>query len=354
MNSQERPHMIRAQLHALLGAGPTLARLDALHLEALRTLGPAHEVTLTVEYHLNHHRDLALAAGDPVAIATDLWDRVRVALPADHPTHRAITSHLVRCFNRRGRSGDLDRAVALRRDQVRRHAHSPGADGAGTAQLHLGAALLERGRFGWLDPDIASRGPNNDLLAARELIESELDRRLDTHGPDHLYTWRAQALRCQLLVALAQDTGGLWTAEALTLAEDIMRYEWEQARCHTVGALHAQLWRAEALLLLDRDREAEAEARLASVLAYRYPGPEVANALLVLARTLAGRNRHAARAAADLAVKTRLVWSATDGYPVVEAQLLVDRLRRVDGHIVKAAGATVPSARRCRTSARSR
>lgn len=346
--------MIRAQLHALLGAGPTVARLDALHLEALCTLGPEHEVTLTVEYHRSHLRDLTLPPEDSVAIATDLWDRVRVALPADHPLHRAITSYLVRCFVRRGRSGDLDRAVALRRDQLNRHAHGPGADGIGTARLHLGAALLERGRFGWLDPDVASRGPNDDIVAARELIESELDRRWGTHGPEHPYTWQAQALRCQLLVALAQDADGRWTAEALGLAEDILRYEWDRSRCHTVDALHAQLWRAEALLLLGRDREAEGEARLASVLAYRYPGPEVGNALLVLARTLAARNRHAARAAADLAVKTRQAWSAADGYPVVEAQLLVDRLRRVEGHTVRAIGATAPSIRRCRTSARGR
>ncbi len=166
----------------------------------------------------------------------------------------------------------------------------------------------------------------------------------------HPYTWRARALRCELLLTLAHDAAGAWAAKALALADALIGYEWERARAHTIGALHAQVWRAEALLVLGRDREAEGEARLASFLASRYPDPNVGDALLVLARTLARRDRRAAKAAADLALNARMRWSTLDGYHVTEARLLVDRLRRADGHVVRAIGA--PSGRRCRTSAR--
>jgi len=350
-NIQERPHLIRAQLHALLGAEPTTDRLDALHLEAQRMVGAAHEATLTVEYHLCDQREPTLPAEDALAIAADLWDRVRVALPSNHPTHRAITSHLVGCLIRRGRPGDLNLAVACRCDQLQRHGHGPGADGLGTAYLHLAAVLVERARFGWLDPEVTPAAAN-DAEAAGELIRFEVNRRSRTHGPSHPYTWQARALRCEFLLTLAHDGTSGWATEALALADALIGYEWECARRHTVGALHAQLWRAEALLLLGRDREAEGEARLASFLASRYPDPNVSDALLVLAGALARRNRRAAKAAADLALNARLRWSAADGYHVAEVQLLVDRLRRVDGHVVREIGAPVPSARRCRTSAR--
>jgi hypothetical protein len=351
MSDRDQPHVLRAELHALLGAGPTADELDALHREARRVLGAAHEVTLTVEYHLAAHRDLTLAADDSVSIAIDLWDRVRVALPADHRAHRAITSHLVRCLSRGGRPEDLDQAVALRCDQLDRHAYGSDPEGIGTARLYLAAALLERGRFGWLSRAGTGRELDADLVAARQLIESELDRRSGTHGPTHPYTWQARALRCPLLVALAQDTGGAWAGQALGIAEALIRYDWERAGCHTVDALHAQLWRAEALLLVGRPRAAEGEARLASFLASRYTRREMGNALLVLARTLAGRDQRAARAAADLALTIRRTWCAADGYHVAEAHLLVERLRRGEGHVVKAVGATAPG-RRCRTSAR--
>ncbi len=64
-NLEERPHLIRAQLHALLGAGATTDRLDALHRDAQRMLGAAHEATLTVEYHLRALCEPALPAGKP-------------------------------------------------------------------------------------------------------------------------------------------------------------------------------------------------------------------------------------------------------------------------------------------------
>lgn len=350
-NILERPHLIRAQLYALLGAGPTTDRLDALHLEAQRMLGAAHEATLTVEYHLCDRREPTLPAEDALAIAADLWDRVRVALPSNHPTHRAITSHLVGCLIRRGRPGDLNLAVAHRCDQLQRYGHGPGADGLGTAYLQLAAVLVERARFGWLDPEVTPAAAN-DAEIAGELIRSEVNRRSRTHGPGHPYTWQAHAVRCELLLTRAHDAAGGWATEALALADAVIGYEWERARGHTVGALHAQLWRAEALLLLGRDREAEGEARLASFLASRYPDPNVSHALLILARALAGHNRRAAKAAADLGLNARLRWSAPDGYHVAEARLLVERLRRADGHVVHAIGAPVPSARRCRTSAR--
>jgi hypothetical protein len=348
---RERPHLIRAQLYALLGAGPTADRLDALHLAAQHMLGAAHETTLTVEYHLRVHRAAALPAEDALAIAADLWDRVRVTLPPNHSTHRAITSHLVGCLIRRGRPGDLNLAVAHRCEQVQRHGHGPGADGLGTAHLHLAAVLVERARFGWLDPEVTPAAAN-DAEAAGELIRSEVDRRSRAHGPGHPSTWQARAVRCELLLARARDAAGGRAAEALALADALIGYEWEHARGHTVGALRAQLWRAEALLLLGRGREAEGDARLASFLASRYPDPNVSDALLVLARALAQRDRRAARSAAELALNARLRWSVPDGYHVAEARLLVDRLRRVDGHLVRAIGAPVPPPRRCRTHAR--
>jgi hypothetical protein len=345
----ERPHRIRAQLHALLGAGATADRLDALRREAQRMLGADHEATLTVEYHLRAQRGPTLPAADALAIAADLWDRVRVALPSNHPTHRAITSHLVGCLIRHGRPGDLNLAVLHRCDQLRRHGHGPGADGLGTAHLHLAAVLVERARFGWLDPEVTPAAAT-DAEAAGELIRSEINRRSRTHGPSHPYTWQARALRCELHLTLAHGAASARATEALALADALIGYEWERVRGHTIGALRAQVWRAEALLLLGRDREAEGEARLASFLASRYPDPNVGDALLVLARTLVRRDRRAAKAAADLALNARLRWSTPDGYHVTEARLLVDRLRRVDGHVVRAIGA--PSARRCRTSVR--
>src|SRR5262249_24600710 len=238
----------------------------------------------------------------------------------------------------------LDFAVALRRDQLRLRAYGPGADGMGTARLELGSALLERRRYGWLVTGLAQRGHDEDhdedMVAARGLIESELRRGAGSDGVNPPFTWRARVLRCELLAVLAQSARGQpaleWALEALDSAEAVARYEWERSASHTVGGLHAQLWRAEALMVLGRHRDAEREARLASVLAYRYPGPEMGNALLVLARTLAGRDRRGRLAAAEVALTARRAWFSADGYQVAEAHQLIDQLRRVEGRVVKA------------------
>jgi hypothetical protein len=334
MNPDERPEAdaaFRARLHALLGAGATTTRLEALYSEARRCLGAAHEVTLIIECHLDQHRCRALPADEAMALGADLWDRGRAALPADHPTLRAITSLFVGCLNRRGHAGDLDRVVALRRDELHRAHGDQGADWTGIARVQLGSALLERGRFGWLDPDVDQRDADKDIAAARELIEHELSRRSGVHGRDHPFTWQARTLRCGLLVALAQrarrQRSRAWAGEALVSADALAQYEWDRFGRHTVRALRAQLWRAEALLVLQRDRQAESEARLASVIARRYCGPEAGNALVVLAWALVGRDRQAALAAAEAALTARLAWFSADGYQVAEAQQLVDKLR---------------------------
>jgi hypothetical protein len=327
-----REAVLRARLHALLGVKGSAAHLGALHQEAADGLGPGHHVTLLVECKLNIQRGLTLPVEDSLALWTDLVDRASCSLAEGHPTLMAIRSEYARCLSRRGQPGDLDRVVEMRRQDVDRCINGGvGDDWTGAARADLAAALTERARYGPDDPGVAAVSADADLSCARILLDDEIARRTDSHGPDHRFTWNARTVQCELLLALAERCEGeqrrALGMQALSLAEAIGHQDWHRSASHTASALHGQVLRAEALLVLDRPREAESEARLAAVLARGYRDVVPGRALLALARSCAVRDPAAALDAANQALNARLGWFSEQGCQVAEAQRLVARLQ---------------------------
>jgi len=334
---------LSARLHAVLGGGHDGAQLESLHCQAKALLGREHPLSLLVEYHLNYHVGPARPVEQSLAIWSDLRDRARMHLPECHPTAMAIRACHARCLSRRGQPGDLDRVVDLLRAEVdrrvRRGVHD---DWIGVARADLATALLERGRFGRFDPRLRQRDADADVAAAREMIESELDRRIKEHGSEqrpsgcrshpstHPFVWDARVLLGSALLAAAQRASGfqqqILGEEVLTLSEDLIQHDWHRTGRHTMRALRGQLLRAEALSALQRTEEAEAEARLASVLARRYPEHDSGRALLVLARAVAARDRPSALAIATDALTARRAWFAAGAHQVAEAVHLVRAL----------------------------
>jgi hypothetical protein len=321
---------LSARLHAVLGGGHDSAQLESLHCQAKALLGREHPLSLLVEYHLNYHVGPARPVEQSLAIWSDLRDRARMHLPECHPTAMAIRACHARCLSRRGQPGDLDRVVDLLRAEVdrrvRRGVHD---DWIGVARADLAMALLERGRFGRFDPRLRQRDADADVAAAREMIDSELDRRRKEHGSEHPFVWDVRALFGSALLAAAQRASGfqqqILGEEVLTLSENLIQHDWQRTSRHTMRALRGQLLRAEALSVLQRTDDAEAEARLASVLR-RYPEHDSGRALLVLARAVAARDRPAALAIATEALATRRAWFAAGAHQVAEAVHLVRTL----------------------------
>jgi hypothetical protein len=192
-------------------------------------------------------------------------------------------------------------------------------------------ALLERARYGALDPALTSHDPEGDLAGAADLIDGELARRVERHGPEHLFTWRAQGVRGSVLVAQAaragEPTRGMLGAQALDVADRMVQHEWYRHGAHTAQALRGQLLRAEALSTLDRQRDAESEARLAAVLSRRYRGMDPGLANMVLARIQAETDVPGALATATEALAARAQWYPPGCYRVTEAERLVAELR---------------------------
>jgi len=322
---------LSARLHAVLGGGHAGAQLELLHREAEAALGREHPLSLLVEYHLNYHLGPSRPVEQSLTVWADLRDRARLHLSECHPTAMAIRACHARCLSRRGQSGDLDRVVDLLRAEVdrrvRRDVHD---DWIGVARADLAVALLDRGRFGRFDPRLRQRDADADIAAAREMIESELDRRVNEHGPEQAFVWDIRALLGSALLAAAQRASGFQQQmpgkEVLALSEDLIQLDWQRTSRHTLRALRGQLLRAEALSLLHRTEDAEAEARLASVLAHRYPEHDSGRALLVLARAVAARDRPLALAIASEALTARRAWFAAGAHQVAEAAHLVRAL----------------------------
>jgi len=322
---------LSARLHAVLGGGHDGAQLESLHCQAKAQLGREHPLSLLIEYHLNYHVGPARPVEQSLTVWSDLRDRARMHLPDCHPTAMAIRACHARCLSRRGQPGDLDRVVDLLRAEVdrgvRRAVHD---DWIGVARADLAMALLERGRFGRFDPRLRQRDADADVAAAREMTESELDRRSMEHGSDHPFVWDVRALLGSALLAAAQRASGfqqqILGKEVLTLSEDLIQHDWRRTSRHTMRALRGQLLRAEALSVLQRAEDAEAEARLASVLARRYPEHDSGRALLVLARAVAARDRPSALAIATEALTARRAWFPAGAHQVAEAVHLVRTL----------------------------
>ena len=319
---------VSAQLRALIGTGQCGAQLESLYREALTRLGPGHPVTLLIRCNANHYLDPIRPVDESLADWAELRDCAAARLPEHHPTLLTIRSHYARCLGRRGSPGDLDLAVELCRSEVdRRIDGEAGENLTGVARLDLAAALLDRGRSGRFDPALRRHRPGEDITEARHLVDRELARRTTAHGSAHPSTWHVHAIRGEVLLARSGRAEPAQRrrlgAEALSLAEILAEDEWRRSNSHTFRALRTQLLRAESLTVLGQDRKAESEARLAAVLARRYPGPAAGHALLLLARALIGRDRPAALAAATAALTARRALFPPGGRHVAEAEHLV-------------------------------
>jgi len=326
-----REATVCARLRALMSAGGGLGHLESLHGEAVAELGDGHPVALEIELQVQAQYDLVRAAEDALAAWADLAERSRRHLDEYHPLMMHIRSQHLRRLARRGEAGDLDLVVRLRAGEVAgRVGAGADEDWIGVARADLAVAMLDRARYGSLDDRLLHHDPDGDLAGAKDLIESELDRRGARHGVNHAFTWRARGVRGSVLVAQAARAGdparSMLGAEALAVAEALVQHEWYRRAAHTSQALRGQLLRAEALSILERHREATCEARLASVLARRYRAVDAGHALMVLARCEAAVDPAAALTSATAALRARLGWYSEHGYQVAEARQLVDSL----------------------------
>ncbi len=322
---------IIARLHTLLATDGDAGQLQSLLEVSRRELGGGHHLTLWIECH----RVEAVARCQPVQASVDAWtellEQARISLHEFDPTLMTIRSRYTRSVSRRGHPGDLDHVVKLTHDELHARALARvGDDWTGVARAEHAFALLDRGRFGSLDPSIDELDADADLARAHELIELEVGRRAVAHGADHGFTWRARrVLGCLLVTEARRSTGPgarCTAADALAVADGLVDDEWRRAGVHTEQALRGQFLRAEALSLLGRHREAECEARLAFVMARRYRRVDAGRPMLVLARILAHRDRPAALAMALSARDARMRCFSPTAYQIAEAEHLVAQL----------------------------
>ncbi|MGX7672014.1 hypothetical protein [Plantactinospora sp. DSM 117369] len=325
-----------ARLHTVLlhGADPT--RLAVLHRAATEQLGESAELTLRAECALERASSPGRPVLDSLAAWLDLRERAGAALPEHHRTLLAIRREYVHALRRRGEPGDLDLVVQLRRDEVELRRRRPvGAHQFGVAVADHAAALLDRARYGAFDPHLKRHEPAADLAEAHRLIRAEIERRGSGYGAGHEVTWQARLVLAEVLCArlrlAAGDSDPARARPALDEADAIRRYDWWRHGRHGRAALRAQLVRAEVLTALGRTRPAEREARLAAVLARRYPDLDLGRPLLVLARAQAYRDPAGALRTARAALRERRLRYLPATHRVVEAERQVQSLSRSAG-----------------------
>ncbi|WP_326561243.1 hypothetical protein [Micromonospora sp. NBC_01796] len=322
---------LNARLHTILSQGADPTQLAALHRDAADLLGDSDEIMLLVECSLEYALSPERAVADSLAAWLDLRGRALTALPEHHPTMLAIRGYYIRWLRRRGEPGDLDLVVQLWQDEVDlRRSPLVGRHRLGVATADLAGALLDRARWGHLDPHLKRHEPGTDLAEAHRLVTTEMGRRAGSYGVGHACVWQARLILADILCAQVQQ--GAPTPDpahveaAFTEADAILRHHWQRHRRHGRAALRAQLVRAEMLTLLGRNRAAEREARLAAVLARGYRDLDLGGPLLALARAQSHRDRAEALRTALEALRERRLRYPPTGHRVAEAEQLVQAL----------------------------
>ncbi|MFD0683754.1 hypothetical protein [Actinomadura fibrosa] len=225
--------------------------LRELLAEARRRSGVRPATVLRVECELekwlSRDRDAALSAEVWATLARRAAEE-RVA--ARDPAYLAIRALHAQYVRRRGRPGDADLAVGLyeREHALRTRLFPPDDPRISTVHANLAMAIRERGRPG-------------DLERALEMLEREAALRTRTHGSGRPFTWIAQLVLAQTLVARAEEAAAAddrraFAGQAAEHSEHVLAGRRLRFGGSHPATLRAQLVHAHALLLLERGAEA--------------------------------------------------------------------------------------------------
>ncbi|MFG1607772.1 hypothetical protein [Actinoplanes sp. NPDC049265] len=328
-DDQERGVAARlsARLQTLIGAGRDVSDFEVLAADTTRLLGPAHEVTLGVEYALESRRDAGRTPAESLPVWSELLGRATASLPPSDAAAVAIRSRHRHQLRGRGRPGDLDTLVELCRREIERTGAGPGDRRLGDARADLAWVLRDRAWFAAFQPARPRPAPRDDLAEALDLIGDEVRRRSGGAAPDRPSADVARRIQAEVLLAAGRDDPGA-AARALELAEELAKLE-DTDDDHRRPATgfdqlpRARVLLAEGLLLTGQTDQATRVARLAYALHGTPPVFDPARPLLVLARTA---DRPQAVATAQTALAQRRSTFPPDSHFVAEAHRLVQEL----------------------------
>jgi hypothetical protein len=321
---------LTARLQTLIGAGRSVADFAVLRDDAVRLLGPDHEITLEIDYTLESRRDVDRASTDSLPVWEHLRARAEKALDPAAATAVAIRTRYLQRLRGCGRPGDLNVLVDLCREEIKRRAGDPGPRRLGEARADLAWVLRDRAWFAGYHRPVDEGEAARDLAEAAALIEDEVRRRRGAAAPDHVSVVAARRVQAEVLLAQGRDEPAA-AHRAIDIAEDLVRLDDSEDDDGRRWAEFDQLPRshvllAEALLLTGRVPEAGRVARLAYAL---HAGSRVfdpARPLLVLARSEAGTSRADAYETARAALHQRLATFPPDSHYVAEGRRLVEEL----------------------------
>lgn len=229
--------------------------LEALHRDAVTSVGAGHPMALLVECSLEEARSRKRAESASRAAWSALLARAERALGRDDTTLMSIRSFHNQYERRAG--GDAERDAAPRRYaaewEQRRVALGDSDYRTRIARANLAYALRER-------------GTGDDLDVSRQMLVEEVAHRARGYGENDLFTWAARGLLAQTLIALAQRDAGTPAGEraaqeALGLATGLVELRRRRFGRFHVLTLKAQLLQVESLLTAGRVSEAKDELR---------------------------------------------------------------------------------------------
>ncbi|GAA2128746.1 hypothetical protein [Actinomadura napierensis] len=325
---------LRVRLRSLIAAEAPGALYADLLADAAKALGPGDPLLLDIRCH----QEIAASRGRTPRASLEAWTALREAaaraLPETDRTFAEIESQYVRLLRIYGEFGALDEVVRRRTRRLELlaadGANEDGADEdmAGRASTDLSVALVDRGRFGRLDPLVADPRPEEDLRKAWDLAAAETERRAAAFAPDHPFTWHARSVACAAQVSLALHHGKEAELDAALETTDAQVDHLRRSRYRHDALMRARLRRAEVLDALGKHQDAEREATFVSdQWLHRVEGFDPSHALLVLARTQAARFPADALDNAELALEYRRKEFPERGHRVAEARELVEALR---------------------------
>lgn len=320
--------VLRARLQTLVGADASGPEYATLLADVEDALGAGHSLAFEVRFH----RENADGRGRPLRESLERWTRLceqaAEVLPDSDRAFADIESSYVRHLRIYGEFGALDRVVALRaRRLAALRGRAAGDDLMGPVRTDLAVALIDRGRFGHLDPLVTDPTPGDDLRRALSVAAEEESRRAAAFTPRHPFTWHARAVATAAAVSLAIRGGREpELRKAADAAAELVAYH--RTRNRDVSLMRAKLLRAEALDALGEHREAEREATsVTEQWLRREEGFDPGRPLLVLARAQARRAPDEALANAELALRSRELEFPRRGHKVAEARHLITALR---------------------------
>jgi hypothetical protein len=335
VDEEDARAQLQARLHTLIGGRAPVSKYVELLTEAKGVLQAHDPLLFEIRYYLEHAEDNTRGLRASVRAWTTLYDEARSQLPETDASFRDIESSYLRNLRIYGPFGSLDEVVELRTRRLDRLVRElANEDSVGIARTDLATALIDRGRFGDLEPLSVAAGEadlrarlEHDLRTARNLSTDEIDRRTTSFGTDHPLTWHARASAVAALVALLSRG---WAPAAAGQAEDETRalidhYRHDQS--HHLSLLRAKLLAAEVHIATGRHEDAEREAtRVSARCPSREEGLDRGHALLVLARAQEARSRVDALSNAERALNLRNKEFPKRGHKVAEAQRLVTTL----------------------------